>query len=241
MDPETENAADWAAWHNAYDDPESNLSRRLATVQDRIREVLDESPPGAFRMVSLCAGEGRDLLGVLADHPRRGDVTARLVELDEGLAASARAAAASAGLDGVEVVAGDASRTGAYAGAVPALLVLACGIFGNITGADIQRTIGLLPRLCGPGAHVIWTRNRKKPDMVPQIGRWFAEHGFEERWLSPPEGGHCVGVHRFTGEPVPLGDDVQMFEFVGYYNIWKDQPAPGRQWREWSRRRGGRT
>jgi hypothetical protein len=191
-------------------------------------------------VVSLCSGEGRDLLGVLADHPRRDDVTARLVELDEGLAAAARAAARTAGLDGVEVIAGDASRTGVYAGAVRAGLVLACGIFGNVTGADIERTIGLLPRLCGPGAHVIWTRNRREPDMVPQVRRWFAEHGFAERWLSSPFGTHCVGVHRFEGEPVPLGDDVRMFDFVGYYNIWKDQPAPGGQWREWSRRRGGR-
>jgi hypothetical protein len=33
-------------------------------------------------VISLCAGQGRDLLGVLADHPRREDVRARLVELD---------------------------------------------------------------------------------------------------------------------------------------------------------------
>ncbi|GAA2126860.1 SAM-dependent methyltransferase [Actinomadura napierensis] len=227
MQPETDNAADWRAWHGAYDDPESSLARRLATVRERIREVLDAAPSGPLRAVSLCAGEGRDLIGVLVDHPRRADVTARLVELDEGLVATAREAAEAAGLAGVEVVAGDASRTGAYAGAVPASLVLACGIFGNVTAADIERTIGLLPRLCGPGAHVVWTRNRKEPDMVPRIGRWFDEHGFEERWLSPPEDRHCVGVHRFTGEPVPLGDDVRMFEFVGYYNIWKGEPAPG--------------
>ncbi|GHD35622.1 hypothetical protein GCM10010335_31060 [Streptomyces galbus] len=31
----------------------------------------------------MCAGQGRDLIGVLAGHPRRDDVRARLVELDE--------------------------------------------------------------------------------------------------------------------------------------------------------------
>jgi hypothetical protein len=30
----------------------------------------------------MCAGQGHDVLGALPDHPRRGDVTARLVELD---------------------------------------------------------------------------------------------------------------------------------------------------------------
>ena len=34
---------------------------------------------------------------------------------------------------------GDASTTSAYRGAVPADLVLACGIFGNVSDEDIQR------------------------------------------------------------------------------------------------------
>jgi hypothetical protein len=33
MQPETQSAADWAAWHGAYDDPESNLSRRQAGAE----------------------------------------------------------------------------------------------------------------------------------------------------------------------------------------------------------------
>lgn len=74
---------DWRVWHENYDSPGSRLSRRLRSVQEQIRKVLDNSPPGRLRVVSLCAGQGRDLLEVLADHPRRGDVGARLVELDE--------------------------------------------------------------------------------------------------------------------------------------------------------------
>jgi hypothetical protein len=53
-------------------------------VQAMVADALERVPPGPVRVVSLCAGQGRDLLGVLADHPRRGDVTARLVELDPG-------------------------------------------------------------------------------------------------------------------------------------------------------------
>jgi hypothetical protein len=33
-------------------------------------------------MIRLCAGQGRDVVGALVDHPRRVDVVARLVELD---------------------------------------------------------------------------------------------------------------------------------------------------------------
>jgi hypothetical protein len=115
---------DWVAWHGDYDQPDSSLARRLAAVQERIKVALDEAPPGPLRAVSLCAGQGRDLIGVLAGHPRREDVTARLVELDERNAAFARSSAAAAGLNKVEVVTGDAARTGRYTGMVPAYLVL---------------------------------------------------------------------------------------------------------------------
>ena len=62
---------------------------------------------------------------------------------------------------------------------VPAELVLLCGIFGNITSADIQRTIATSPQLCRTGATVIWTRHRGEPDLVPTICDWFEARGFE--------------------------------------------------------------
>jgi len=81
---------DWRAWHDAYDDPGSSLAQRLGVVQTRIAAALDAAPPGPLRAVSMCAGQGRDLIPVLASHPRGRDVTARLVELDPGLAGAAR-------------------------------------------------------------------------------------------------------------------------------------------------------
>lgn len=131
---------DWRDWHDNYDRPGSRHARRLRVVQRRLREVLDDSPSGPLRVVSLCAGQGRDLLGVLPGHPRRDDVRARLVELDEENAAAARPSAA--GLSGVDVVVGDAAVTDHYADMAPAHLVLVCGVFGNVTDADIRRTVG---------------------------------------------------------------------------------------------------
>src|SRR5690242_15834851 len=99
---------DWRAWHDEYDLPGTAMARRLRVVQTRIRAVLDSSPPGPLRVVSLCAGQGRDLLGVLADHPRRDDVRARLVELDPRNTTVAKESARAVGLDHVEVVTADA-------------------------------------------------------------------------------------------------------------------------------------
>jgi hypothetical protein len=40
---------DWQEWHHSYDQPESPLARRLATVQGCIAAVLDAAPPGPIR------------------------------------------------------------------------------------------------------------------------------------------------------------------------------------------------
>lgn len=162
----------------------------------------------------MCAGQGRDILGVLADHPRRHEVAGRLVELDPRLAADATAAARAAGLTGIEVRAGDAAQSSGYAGAVPADLVLACGVFGNITDADIKRTVGFLPRLCAAGATVIWTRHRDEPDLVPTVCEWFAESGFALRWLSGESEPYGVGVHTLTADPAPLTPGKEIFRFT---------------------------
>lgn len=218
---------DWVAWHGAYDKPDSALANRLRTVQDQIRRALDLVPPGQVRAISLCAGQGRDLIGVLAENPRRGDIVARLVELDPRNVAIAANAARAAGLDGIACVTGDASQTDAYVGAVPADLVLACGVFGNITNADIERTISILPQLCAPNAFVIWTRNRKPPDITPAICQWFEKYGFQQHWLAGSElGDYGMGVHRFLGTPPPLERGVRMFTFVGYDVLRGGAPWP---------------
>jgi hypothetical protein len=201
---------DWHGWHEAYDDPASSLARRLAIVQDGIRAALDRCPPGPVRAVSVCAGQGRDLLGVLADHPRGTDVRARLVELDPRNVAVARAALPP----GVEVVEGDAAVSDAYLGAVPADLVLLCGVFGNVSDGDVERTVRFAPQLCAPGATVIWTRHRRAPDLTPSVRRWFGEAGFEEvSFDAPPESAAAVGVTRYVGTPVELRLRERFFTF----------------------------
>jgi hypothetical protein len=119
---------DWVEWHRDYDDPGSLLSRRGELVQGHLRGELERAPAGDVRLISLCAGQGRDVIGVLTGHPRRDDVRARLVELDERNVALARQAAQAAGLHGVEVLQADAGITDACVGAVPAQIVVACGI-----------------------------------------------------------------------------------------------------------------
>lgn len=211
---------DWYGWHDDYTRSGSTLAKRLTAVQDRVRAALDTAPAGQLRVVSVCAGQGRDLLEVLADHPRREDVTARLVELDPRNAQVARARAAASGLDRVEVVVGDAGLTDRYADLAPADLVLVCGVFGNVADNDIHRTVVHCAQLCRPGGVVVWTRgrvfddDREARDLVPRICEWYEAAGFIREWVSDPAEKYGVGVHRYAGEPRPLATGARMFTFV---------------------------
>lgn len=206
---------DWQAWHSAYDDPASRLSRRLAAVQARLREAIDERP-GPIALTSMCCGQGRDVIGVLADHPRRDDVTATLVELDATLAADARASAAAVGITRIDVRAADASRTDVYADVPRADILLACGIFGNISDDDIRHCIAHLPMLCAPAATVLWTRYANaENNVIPMINEAFASAGFDLIGVDVPDGEtYRVGAHRFAGAPPSLAPGVTLFTFT---------------------------
>ncbi len=207
----------WVNWHRMYDIDGSPLQLRLSLVQHYITAALAARGDAVTRVVSLCAGQGRDVIGALAERAGRPPVHARLVELDPQLVADARAAVGELGLDGVEVVEGDASASDCCAGAVPAHVVVACGIFGNISARDIEGFVHALPMLCAPGATVLWTRHRRPPDLTPDVRAWFADAGFEEvAFESPDEAGVvAVGVHRLAVAPQPLRTGVRWFDFVG--------------------------
>jgi hypothetical protein len=210
----------WVRWHEAYEDPTSPLSLRLRLVQSMVRDFLDEVPAsraGPIRVVSLCAGQGRDVIDVVSTHPRARGVSALLVELDPGLVAFARDRAAAAGVAGqVRIVEGDASLCRWYEGDVPADLVLVCGVFGNISAGDITRTIEALPGFCRTGSQVIWTRHRRPPDATPAIRTGFAAAGFAEVAFEAPDGYVLsVGRQRLDGPPGPFDPALKLFDFVG--------------------------
>ncbi len=186
-------------------------------VQDQVRAALDHAQPGPISVASLCAGRGHDIIDVVAAHPRRTDVRGRLVEFEPTLTEHARQAALTAGLDEVEVVTGDASTTDALAGIAPVDLLLLCGIFGNVSNADVRACIAQLPTVCAAAAVVVWTRHRRQPDLTPAIRDWFAQTGFDELWFGLPEPGgvSTVGAHRMTTAPQPFVAGARLFTFLG--------------------------
>jgi len=209
---------DWFEWHDLYQ-TETRLQQRLEIVQEYITRSLNALPPGRIQVVSACAGDGRDLRGSVINHPRQADVHARLVELNPQLVERGRAAIAAAGFTAQrEFVNCDATLSDHYAGAVPADVVLVCGIFGNLADeAALQRLIGNLKFLAKPGAFVAWTRGHRDGIAYSDIVRQnlqaanFAEVDFR----LTATGDMGVGLHRYQGETAPLPANEHLFVFSG--------------------------
>lgn len=209
---------DYVAWHEAYDDPDSPLSWRLATVREAIRTDLvtraAAEPDRRLRVASACSGDGRDVLGVLAEPGAPSDVDVTLLEVHPVLAARAResAAALPAGVR-VEVREQDAGLTASWAGAVPADLVLLVGVLGNVDDADLVRVAHTVPRLAAAGATVVWTHGGAPGGRGEVMRRELTRVGCTEtsyRWLDR-EHRPSVGVVRFDGEPRPLDPGDRVF------------------------------
>lgn len=208
---------DYVAWHLAYDDPDSSLSKRLRRVQAEVDRFLDETAPWPVRVLSICAGDGRDVIEVLARRDDRARVRGTFVENHPELVDRCRRRIAELGAgERLEVRAADAGLTDAYVGAVPADLVVVSGVMGNISATDVERLVHTAPELAAAGGTVLWTRGRMDPDLGPDIRRWFDEAGFASITLVEDIEGTPLrlGVERLVVDPRPLRPGRRLFTFL---------------------------
>jgi amino acid adenylation domain-containing protein len=221
----------WDDWYRQYGSLPS-LQERLRVVREQIIATLNECPRGPIQIVSICAGDGRDVIGALLDHPRRNDITAALLDNHSESIARGRAAAEQAGLaQQLRFIEADATRAGNYVGLVPADLVLLSGFLGHLRHEDVPRLIENLPTLCKTGGCVIWNRHlviHGGAQQVPVIQEQFRKTGFEEvHFETASPGGFVVARGRFTGEVAPLDSSRVLFEFVGLDRLLADSPPHG--------------
>jgi hypothetical protein len=206
--------ADWNEWHHEYDDPDSELSHRSRLVQEQVVAIVDGLPPGPVTVVSICGGQGRELVGALVDHPRRSDVGGRLVELDARNAEVARRGAHAAGIDGLEVLQGDASASDSYAGLPRADLVILSGVFGHLGPDDRRTLIGFLPQICATGGKVVTTTYEVQPERTEELRTIFEETGFDEvEDTLTPGGTFGILVNELRGAEQPFVPGASLFDF----------------------------
>jgi hypothetical protein len=212
---DTRPVTDWVRWHDAYARPDSPLSRRLAVVVDRLVQVLDALPSGPVRLLSLCAGDGRDVTAATAARPGRR-VQALLVEADDALAERARAAGRVPGASTVEVRTGDAGCLGTFADVVPVDVLLLCGVLGNIEHESVHDVVRRVPALVVPGGYVIWTRGGAPPDRRDEVREWFVGEGMAELAFDGAPAPYGVGLNRIGEHRPPRAfAHERLFTFLG--------------------------
>jgi hypothetical protein len=155
-------------------------------------------------LLSLCAGDGRDVISVLAARSAQPQVAAVLIESDTTLARRARTAAADAGLGSVQVRCGDAGDVTSFSDVLPVDVLMLCGIFGNIEHSAVKSVVDAIPRLVSSGGFVIWTRGGSEPDRRPEIRRWFSSAGLEEVAFEGAPEPYGVGMNRQRRAPALL-------------------------------------
>ena len=171
---------EWSDWHDAYQDTSSELVGRMTGVRRHVAAIVAEAPAGPVTVLSICGGQGRELIGALEGHPRKGDVRGRLVELDADNTAFASRWAAKAGLSGLEVVTGDASVGASYEGLAPVDLVVISGVFGHLSTSDRLHLIDFTRQLCRTGTAIVWTSHLSNHGPAEWLRRAFLERRFEE-------------------------------------------------------------
>jgi hypothetical protein len=211
---------DWVQFLNGYD-VWPPLQSRLQIVRGQLAHALSACSPGLIRLISVCAGDGRDVIGTLTEHPRREEVTATLIENNAELVARGEAAIAHFGLSShVRFVCADATLSDTYLEIAPADVVVLAGVLGNVRPAAEPQLIDSLRGLCSPGGSVIWTRgvgNADGQQAAERIRRYLATAGFRERVLTnTTPHGFAVGTHVFEGTPRPLMPATKLFKFTDY-------------------------
>jgi hypothetical protein len=205
----------WAGWPDeAY--AQRQYQQRLQAVQEHLRGVLDDATAGPLRLISMCAGDGRDVIGTVRTHERRGDVSAWLVELDRQSVAAGIREASLAGLkDAVNFINADATDYATYQGIAPAEIVLACGVWGHVPALERESLAGALAGLCKLRGTVTWTRGVSGGlTRLNEIELLFARPKWENvRTTITADEKWGVATYRYCGPPEELPQSGRIFNF----------------------------
>jgi hypothetical protein len=167
-------------------------------------------------MVSLCAGDGRDVIGVLKSSPRRNDVEAWLVELDRQSVADGVRHISTSGLENtVKFINADATDYATYKNIERCDIALVCGTWGHVPADERTFLIRALASFCKPGGFVIWTRGISKGmSRLDDIQSQFGPSSWQRVRLSfTPEEKWAVGTHRYRGPSVEKPPTGRIFNF----------------------------
>jgi hypothetical protein len=204
----------WSGWPDeAY--KREGFQQRLSFVHDHLTECLNTAPRGAVRILSICSGDGRDVLGVLESHRRATEVTASLVELDSQSVAAGESRAKESGLESaVRFLNTDATVFETYQAIAPADIVLVCGVWGHVPADERGQLVRAIECFCKRDGRVIWTRGVEKGrHRLEEIAAHFPDANWKKvRESIGPKWG--VMTHQYCGPQRAIPATGQIFNFT---------------------------
>ena len=205
----------WSGWpEKAY--RRDRYQQRLLAVQEHLAECLDFALHSPVQILSICAGDGRDVIGVLRSHPRPKNAAAWLVELDRQSVAAGVRHATSVGLEhAVTFLNDDATDFATFTNIPPSDIVLVCGVWGHVPVAERARLVRALAAFCKPNGAAIWTRGLTLGlAQLREIQSQFVGPSWEEvRLQFTPDNRWGVATHRYRGPPVERPTSGRIFNF----------------------------
>ncbi len=218
---------DWAEWHKRYESVPS-LQERLAVVCEEISLAISATRTKPVRILSICSGDGRDVILSTAASKLRKSISGVLIELNPDLVARGRSTIKEFSLqEEISFQCSDATKSETYRSIAPAHIVVLSGVFGNLKYEDVGLLIDSLRSLCEPKARVIWTRNLNEfgdgETVVGGIKKLFANVNFTEAsYTKTPSGVFAVGTHVYEGETLNLPARPVLFRFSGFWKVATD-------------------
>lgn len=205
----------WSNWpQQAYERP--SYRSRLGAVEQHLTEALDLAPKGEITIISLCAGDGRDVIDAVGVHPRRRDVAAWLVEADAKLVAAGIALARGTGLQkAVRFLQADATSYATYRDISCADVVMLCGVWGHVPPQERAAVVRACSMLCQKGGHVVWTRGvRLGSGRFDEIRAEFSGREWSEvRTTITPDAKWAVATNCLTASPATRPTSGTIFHF----------------------------
>lgn len=215
---------DWNQWLDRYETNQP-LRERLTFVVSHIAKAILDCHEDPVPVLSVCAGDGRDLVVALSSMESKRMVRADLIESNPDVVSKGRNLVAEHGLSqSVKFRCADATKRRTYQYLTPAKVVIVSGVFGNLRDIDAARLIRLLHSLCQPDSLVIWTRNLVEFDdggsATDKIREILRASDYEEtRFERTQSGVFAIATHRYRGQTKPLPTDEILFDFSGFWKL----------------------
>lgn len=200
------------SWHDNYEDKKSSPYKRTLMVKKLIVDYLINK--NNITILSICAGQGRDILTSLNE-----DTSAYLIDVDKECVDYAQSYVNKNDLNNVFVIEADASLISTYIdNNVPkADLILICGVFGHLSLEDINLTAQSLKQLIKPDGSVIWSRNKFDKDITEEVRDSFKLAGYEEEaFISPEKELFSIGMHKLIEDTIEPIYDLKMFDYIEF-------------------------